>query len=137
MPVTAAKTCRFQGMLPIWCWELKCPSCGIALYVRKRGGNIEPVKPGSYLQLAILVTVFCCFPFSIVSTFSVAQNRFQLLYFVVCGIVQTVLATQINRLHSKGKFKTIDSSRKAKMWAQITFVIGLIHLLVFFILILN
>jgi predicted nucleic acid-binding Zn ribbon protein len=118
--------------------ELECPNCGIELNVPKSGHNsgsenyvnnykrsiistptveLPIYEPNNYLPYAILVTIFCCFPF---------------------GIVSIVFATQVKKLHGEGKIQeAVDSSKNAKMWAWITFVLGLIYLPIINSLILN
>jgi hypothetical protein len=60
----------------------------------------------NYLVPAILTTLFCCLPF---------------------GIVSIVYAAQVNgKLEAGDRAGAIESSRKAKMWAWISFGTGLV-----------
>ena len=59
----------------------------------------------NYLAQAILVTIFCCLPF---------------------GIVSIVYAAQVNRLVASGRSDSArQASQNAKMWAWISFWVGL------------
>jgi hypothetical protein len=63
----------------------------------------------NYLVPAILTTLFCCLPF---------------------GIVSIVYAAQVNgKLEAGDRAGAIESSRKAKMWAWISFGVGLVWIL--------
>ena len=95
-----------------------CPTCGSsndegARFCKACGGSLtsEPVAgPPPYvpnhLVWAILVTIFCCLPF---------------------GIVSIVYAAQVNGKVAAGN---IDAARlasdNAKMWAWISFGVGLV-----------
>ena len=60
----------------------------------------------NYLVPAILTTLFCCLPF---------------------GIVSIVYAAQVNdKLAAGNRAGALESSRKAKMWAWISFGTGLV-----------
>jgi hypothetical protein len=60
----------------------------------------------NYLVPAILTTLFCCLPF---------------------GIVSIVYAAQVNgKLEAGDRAGALESSRKAKMWAWISFGTGLV-----------
>jgi len=68
-----------------------------------------PFAPGThvpnYLVQAILVTIFCCLPF---------------------GIVSIVYAAQVNGKLGAGDFAgALETSRKAKTWAWVSFWVGL------------
>ncbi len=68
----------------------------------------------SYLAQAILVTLFCCLPF---------------------GIVSIVYAAQVNGKLSGGDIEgAIDSSKKAKTWCWVSFGLGLGIAVIYFIL---
>ncbi len=84
-----------------------CPSCGGSL----TSAPVEGVPPHvpNHLVWAILVTIFCCLPF---------------------GIVSIVYAAQVN-----GKLAVGDvdgariASQNAKMWAWISFGVGIVIVL--------
>jgi hypothetical protein len=60
----------------------------------------------NYLIPAILTTVFCCLPF---------------------GVVSIVYAAQVNgKVEAGDRSGAIESSRKARMWAWISFGAGLV-----------
>lgn len=84
-----------------------CSRCGASL-----GGPVlmsgETVP--NYLVWAILTTVFCCIPF---------------------GIVSIVYAAQVNAKLAGGDYRgAIDSSSKAKTWAIVAAVCGVIPFLI-------
>jgi hypothetical protein len=63
----------------------------------------------NYLVPAILTTLFCCLPF---------------------GIVSIVYAAQVNGKAQTGdRAGALESSRKDKMWAWISFGVGLVWIL--------
>ena len=73
-------------------------------------GRSEPSGPFSevpnHLVWAILVTIFCCLPF---------------------GIVPIVYAAQVNGFVAAGKIDSaLQASESAKMWAWISFAVGLV-----------
>lgn len=72
-------------------------------------GTQPPVPPGSipnYLVQAILVTIFCCLPF---------------------GIVSIIFAAQVNSKAMVGDIQgAIASSKQAKLWAWVAFGIGIV-----------
>src|SRR5829696_2585069 len=69
----------------------------------------QPDVP-NYLVPAILTTVFCCLPF---------------------GIVSIVYAAQVNGKVAAGdRAGALESSRNARMWALISFVTGLVLIVV-------
>jgi hypothetical protein len=87
-----------------------CARCGAAL-----ANVVASVAPGqsvpNYLVHAILVTVFCCLPF---------------------GIVSIVYAAQVNSKLAGGDYTgAVDSSGKAKTWALVGFLCGLIPMLLY------
>ncbi len=60
----------------------------------------------NYLVFAILVTIFCCLPF---------------------GIVSIIYAAQVNGKLAAGDYQGArDSSNKAKMWCWIAFGVGIV-----------
>jgi Interferon-induced transmembrane protein/zinc-ribbon domain len=64
----------------------------------------------NYLVPAILTTLFCCLPF---------------------GIASIVYAAQVNgKLEAGDRAGALESSRKAKMWAWISFGTGLVLIVV-------
>ena len=65
-----------------------------------------PPEIPNHLVWAILVTIFCCLPF---------------------GIVSIVYAAQVNGFVAEGKFDSArQASENAKMWAWISFAVGLV-----------
>ena len=103
--------------------QVSCPTCGAlnlptAHYCSGCGGVISPGTVGSpragagyptqipnYLVQAILVTIFCCLPF---------------------GIVSIVFAAQVNGKVAAGDYAgAIQTSNKAKTWAWVSFGVGL------------
>ncbi len=108
--------------------QVSCPTCGLlnpasAHYCSGCGGAISPGAgefPGTgarfptqvpnYLVQAILVTIFCCLPF---------------------GIVSIVFAAQVNGKVAAGDYAgAIATSNKAKTWAWVSFGVGLAGLLI-------
>jgi hypothetical protein len=66
--------------------------------------------PSSYLVWAILTTLFCCLPF---------------------GIVSIVFAAQVNSKWTAGDFQgAMDSSSKARTWAIVSTVCGVIAIII-------
>ena len=78
-------------------------------------GPQQQYPPGAvpnYLVQAILVTLFCCIPF---------------------GIVSIVYAAQVNEKLMRGDYAgAVDSSQKAKTWTLWSFGIGLVGILAYF-----
>ena len=114
-----------------------CPNCGNRIEQRARycpdcGSSIEETRdrPGeaaaggeavsglgpreeipNYLVQAILVTIFCCLPF---------------------GIVSIVYAAQVNGKVAGGDIRGArDASEKAKIWAWVALGCGLLPVLLF------
>ena len=109
--------------------ELECPSCGIELEIPRKevvsrtgsvSKNVTPPliistpmvkspsfnKPESYLITAIITTLCCCLP---------------------VGIVSIVYAAQVESKFNAGDYQgAINASNNAKMWAWISFGIGLV-----------
>ena len=89
-----------------------CKSCGNAMAgmapgaSRSRAGPVEPPQHvPNYLAQAILVTIFCCIPF---------------------GIVSIVYAAQVNGKLTAGDTEgALQSSKNAKTWAWVSFGVGL------------
>ncbi len=71
-----------------------------------------PVK--SFLAPAILVTIFCCWPF---------------------GIPAIVFAARTNAAINKGDLKlAAENSAKAKTWTLVSFIVGLVVGLIYFLI---
>ncbi len=82
----------------------KCVGCGEILQQIQQAGVPVPSVP-NYLAQAILVTLFCCVPF---------------------GIVSIVYAAQVNGKWVVGDYaNTIEISKKARTWCWVSFGIGL------------
>ena len=82
----------------------KCTSCG---YILQTVASSEPGRPyiPNYLLQAILVTLFCCIPF---------------------GIVSIVYAAQVNGKLNAGDLQGArKSSESAKTWCWISFWTGI------------
>ena len=76
----------------------------------------QPVQspPSNYLVFAILTTIFCC---------------------QILGIVSIVYATQVNSKWYAGDYQgAIDASRNAKLWAWVSFGIGIAIIFIFALL---
>lgn len=72
-------------------------------------------KPKSYLALAILSTVLCCLPL---------------------GVVSIIKAAKVDNLWSAGQYnEAMDCSKKAKNWAIIAAVVGIVGSLIYGILV--
>jgi hypothetical protein len=102
-----------------------CKNCGVALQTVSTPNVDVPPPPQyqaqgqapvpNYLVPAILTTIFCCLPF---------------------GIVSIVYAAQVNGKVAAGdQAGALESSRKAKMWAWISFGTGLVLIVGYVILI--
>ncbi len=108
--------------------QVSCPTCGIlnlfsANYCSGCGGLIGPgagelpragagmpPQVPNYLVQAILVTIFCCLPF---------------------GIVSIVFAAQVNGKVALGDYAgAMESSNKAKTWAWVSLGVGLAGVLI-------
>ncbi len=108
--------------------QVSCPTCGLlnlssANYCSGCGGLIGPGAEGfpragtgmptqvpNYLVQAILVTIFCCLPF---------------------GIVSIVFAAQVNGKVALGDYAgAIESSNRAKTWAWVSLGVGLAGFLI-------
>ncbi len=82
----------------------KCVECGEILQPIHQTGVSLPYVP-NYLVQSILVTLFCCVPF---------------------GIVSIVFAAQVNGKLAAGDYAgAVETSKKARMWCWISFGIGL------------
>ena len=99
-----------------------CPTCGSnnddnASFCKACGGSLRPGRAGvppphvpNHLVWAILVTIFCCLPFGIVSIVYAAQVNGKLAVGDVAGARQ--------------------ASQNAKTWAWVAFGIGIASSLV-------
>jgi len=82
----------------------KCVECGEIIQQIQRVGEPVPRVP-NYLAQSILVTLFCCVPF---------------------GIVSIVYAAQVNSKLMAGDYAgAVDTSKKARTWCWVSFGIGL------------
>ncbi len=73
-----------------------------------------PPKPGNCLVWAILSTLCCCLPF---------------------GIVAIVYAAQVDGKYAAGDYQgAVDSANKAKTWCWVSFGIGFIGGIAYFLL---
>lgn len=78
------------------------------------GGAVSQTPPKNYLVMAILVTIFCCWPL---------------------GIPAIVFAAQVNSKFSQGDYDgAVSASEKAKMWSIIALVAGLIFAVLYILL---
>lgn len=69
-------------------------------------GGMQGPKPSSNLVWGILTTIFCCLPF---------------------GIVSIVYAAKVDGLYNGGQYAAaVEASGKARTWAIIAAVVGLI-----------
>ncbi|AKK02248.1 CD225/dispanin family protein [Corynebacterium epidermidicanis] len=72
-------------------------------------------KPNNYLVWAILSTIFCCLP---------------------AGIVSIVFASQVNGRWDAGNYEGArDAAKKAKTWAIISAVVGIIFSVIYGIMV--
>lgn len=94
----------------------KCVACGEILQQIQQVGVPVPSVP-TYLAQAILVTLFCCVPF---------------------GIVSIVYAAQVNGKLASGDYAgAVEISKKARTWCWLSFGIGLVAVVIwlFFVII--
>ena len=83
-----------------------CTGCGGSLTSESTGG--PPPHVPNHLVWAILVTIFCCLPF---------------------GIVSIVYAAKVDGLVASGQIGAArDASDNAKMWVWISFAVGLVSI---------
>jgi DNA-directed RNA polymerase subunit RPC12/RpoP len=92
-----------------------CPKCGVRVMgmpvppPMTPGGGVATVVP-NHLVKAILVTIFCCLPF---------------------GIVSIIFSSQVNSKLALGDVNgAIIVSNKANLWANIGLIIGLAQLVI-------
>lgn len=101
----------------------QCQNCGAPLQLAPPAQPPQPVQPvqygqpapltyqpqidiPNYLVQSILVTLFCCLPF---------------------GIVSIVYAAQVNSHVLSGNYQAaVDASNKAKTWCLVSFLVGVI-----------
>lgn len=89
-----------------------CAQCSAVLEETADGIVTRPQIP-NHLTLATLVTVFCCIPF---------------------GIVAIIYAAQVNPRLMEGDYAgALDASKKAAIWCWVSFGVGLVILLPFFV----
>jgi uncharacterized membrane protein YvbJ len=82
----------------------KCVNCGETLQSAQQAG-IPIASVPNYLVQSILVTLFCCVPF---------------------GIVSIVYAAQVNSKLTAGDYAgAVETSKKARTWCWVSFGIGL------------
>ena len=68
--------------------------------------GVQPPMPDTYMVWAVLVTVFCCLPF---------------------GIVSIVKASQVSSLYSQGRYQeAVAASEAAKKWAIWSAIVGVV-----------
>jgi hypothetical protein len=92
----------------------KCVGCGEILQQIQQVGVHVPRVP-NYLAQAILVTLFCCQPF---------------------GIVSIVYAAQVNCKLGAGDYTgAVEVSNKARTWCWLSFGIGLVGVAIWFFLV--
>lgn len=90
-----------------------CDRCGTLLLRPQPSGTAAGTEVPNYLAQAILVTIFCCIPF---------------------GIPAIVFAAQVNGKLAAGDYKgAAETSKKAKRWCWISFLVGLGFGLIYFI----
>ena len=91
----------------------KCVNCGQALQSAPAEGA-PAQQVANHLVFAILVTIFCCWPF---------------------GIPAIVFAAQVNGKLGSGDYAgAVDSSKKAAMWCWIAFGLGLVGIVLYLLL---
>ncbi|MHC4691097.1 MAG: CD225/dispanin family protein [Planctomycetota bacterium] len=94
----------------------KCVACGEILQQIQQAGAPVPSVP-TYLTQAILVTLFCCVPF---------------------GIVSIVYAAQVNGKLASGDYAgAVEVSKIARTWCWLSFGFGLAAVVIwlFFVII--
>ncbi len=72
-----------------------------------------PPQPENYLVWAILVTILCCLPF---------------------GVASIIYSTKVSSLYAQGDYNgAVDASQKAKKFAMIGGIGGLVFIIVYVI----
>jgi ribosomal protein L40E len=90
-----------------------CERCGTLLLRPQPSGIAAGAEVPNYLAQAILVTIFCCVPF---------------------GIPAIVFAAQVNGKLAAGDYEgAVETSKKAKKWCWVSFLVGLGFCLIYFI----
>ena len=91
----------------------KCLQCGEVLqYIQQADAPVGSVP--NYLVQSILATLFCWVPF---------------------GIVSIVYAAQVNAKLGAGDYAgAVEASEKAKMWCWLSFGVGLIAIIFWFLI---
>lgn len=75
-------------------------------YGQQRRSQTPPAKPANNLVFAILTTLFCCLP---------------------AGIVSIIYSAQVDSHYNNGRYQqAIDAAGKAKTWAIVSMVLGLV-----------
>lgn len=93
--------------------SVKCSNCGESLAPKALKGAENDYIP-NYLAPAIIVMLFCCLPF---------------------GIVSLVFAAQVNgRLIAGQRERALNASRMAKIWCWVTFGLGILFWSFYFML---
>lgn len=88
-----------------------CSNCGHSLSDQQYSMQ---ERPSTNLVLAILVTIFCCLPF---------------------GIVSIVYASKVDSFWNSGRYsEACDYSRKARNWALAGLIIGILWIITYIIL---
>ncbi len=83
-----------------------CPHCGVRQGLQGVGAAAGSASISNYLVPAILVTLFCCLPF---------------------GIVSIVYAAQVNGKEQAGDYQgALQASRLAKRWVWASFWTGMV-----------
>ena len=83
-----------------------CPHCGVRQVLQGAGLASTGTAISNYLVPAILVTLFCCLPF---------------------GIVSIVYAAQVNSKEQAGDYQgALQASRLAKRWVWASFWSGMV-----------
>lgn len=73
----------------------------------------KPVRPNSYLALAIISTILCCLP---------------------TGIISIIYATKVNSAYEDGKYEEANkASKSAKLWGLIGAGIAAFGWIIYFI----
>ena len=76
--------------------------------------GVQPPMPDTYMVWAVLVTVFCCLPF---------------------GIVSIVKASQVSSLYNQGRYQeAVAASEAAKKWAIWSAIVGVVLSIIGFFL---
>lgn len=80
---------------------------------RQQNQSRTPIKPDNNLAGAILVTIFCCLPF---------------------GIVSIVYAAQVDSYWRTGQYENAENSaNQSRTWMWVSFGLGLVAVLIWFL----